>query len=68
MCRLLALKDILVGDMGFDYVFFDISSSLNYSSINAVVSSDYMFLVRSQDKSDVLGTNNGKWVLFIHIV
>ena len=37
-------------------VFLDSSPGLIYSSINAVVSSDYVLVVTSPDKSDVLGT------------
>jgi septum site-determining protein MinD len=54
--RLLSLKDSLLGESGFDYVIFDTSPGLQYSSINAVISADVVFVVVTPDKSDVEGT------------
>lgn len=54
--RLLSLKDYLTKEMLFDYVFFDTSPGLQYSSINAIVASDVVLIVSSTDKSDVEGT------------
>lgn len=54
--RLLFLKDFLTKEMGFEYVFFDTSPGLQYSSINAIVASDVVLVVSSTDKSDVDGT------------
>ena len=54
--RLLALKDVLVKEMKFDYVFFDTSPGLQYSSINAIVVADVALVVSSYDRSDVEGT------------
>ena len=54
--RLFALRASLLGEMGFDYVFFDTSPGLQYSSINAIVSADIVLVVMSLDKSDVEGT------------
>ena len=54
--RLLALKDVLVKEMKFDYVFFDTSPGLQYSSINAIVAADVVLVVSSNDRSDVEGT------------
>jgi MinD-like ATPase involved in chromosome partitioning or flagellar assembly len=54
--RLLALRDVLTKEMEFDYVFFDTSPGLQYSSINAIVVADVVIIVSSTDKSDVEGT------------
>jgi septum site-determining protein MinD len=54
--RLLALKTSLLKEMGFDYVFFDTSPGLQYSSINSIVSADIVLVVMSPDKSDFEGT------------
>jgi cellulose biosynthesis protein BcsQ len=53
---LLALKASLNNDMHFDYVFFDTSTGLQYSSINAIVGADTVLVVMSPDKSDFEGT------------
>jgi septum site-determining protein MinD len=54
--RLLALKNSLLNDMELDYIVFDTSPGLQYSSINAIVSADIVLVVTTQDTSDVLGT------------
>jgi len=54
--RLLALKNSLLNDMELDYIIFDTSPGLQYSSINAIVSADVVLVVTTQDTSDVLGT------------
>jgi MinD-like ATPase involved in chromosome partitioning or flagellar assembly len=54
--RLFSLKTALLSDLGFDYVFFDTSPGLQYSSINAIVAADVVLVVMSPDKSDVEGT------------
>jgi len=54
--RLLSLKTSLINDMQFDYVIFDTSPGLQYSSINAIVSSDIALVVSGTDISDIKGT------------
>ena len=54
--RLLSFKTYLLNNMPFDYVFFDASPGLIYSSINAIVCADVVLVVTSTDKSDVEGT------------
>jgi septum site-determining protein MinD len=54
--RILSLKNSLLKELGFDYVIFDTSPGLQYSSINAVVSADVVFVVATPNKSDVEGT------------
>jgi septum site-determining protein MinD len=54
--RLLALKNSLLNDMELDYIIFDTSPGLQYSSINAIVSADIVLVLTTQDSSDVLGT------------
>ena len=55
-CRLLSLKNYLLNELHFDYVIFDSSPGLQYSSINAVMSADVVLVVATLDKSDVEGT------------
>jgi septum site-determining protein MinD len=54
--KLLALKNSLLNDMELDYIIFDTSPGLQYSSINAIVSADIVLVVTTQDTSDVQGT------------
>jgi MinD-like ATPase involved in chromosome partitioning or flagellar assembly len=54
--RLFSLKTALLNDLRFDYIFFDTSPGLQYSSINAIVAADLVLVVMSPDKSDVEGT------------
>jgi septum site-determining protein MinD len=54
--RLLTLRNSLLGDRGFDYLIFDTSPGLQYSSINAIVGADLVVVATTLDKSDVDGT------------
>jgi len=54
--RLLALRNSLLTDKGFDYLIFDTSPGLQYSSINAIVSADLIIVATTFDRSDVDGT------------
>jgi MinD-like ATPase involved in chromosome partitioning or flagellar assembly len=54
--RLLSLKNSLIEKLNFDYVIFDTSPGLQYSSINAVVSADAVLVVTTLDRSDMEGT------------
>ncbi len=54
--RLLALKDTLLKDQKFDYLIFDTSPGLQYSSINAIVAADFVVVATTGDRSDVDGT------------
>jgi len=54
--RLLSLKTSLLNDMQLDYVIFDTSPGLQYSSINAIVSADLALVVSGMDISDIKGT------------
>ncbi len=54
--RLLALRETLLVDEGFDYLFFDTSPGLQYSSINAIVAADFVVVATTSDRSDVDGT------------
>jgi len=54
--RLLSLKTSLLSDMSLDYVIFDTSPGLQYSSINAIVSADVVLVVSGTDVSDIRGT------------
>jgi septum site-determining protein MinD len=54
--RLLALKETLLATQKFDYLFFDTSPGLQYSSINAIVAADLVVVATTGDRSDVDGT------------
>jgi len=54
--RLLALKEALLKNQKFDYLFFDTSPGLQYSSINAIVAADFVVVATTGDRSDVDGT------------
>ena len=54
--RLLALRETLLNDYKFDYLFFDTSPGLQYSSINAIVAADFVVVATTGDRSDVDGT------------
>jgi septum site-determining protein MinD len=54
--RLLALRNSLLNDRGLDYLIFDTSPGLQYSSINAIVSADMVIVATTFDRSDVDGT------------
>ncbi len=54
--RLLSLKETLLRDQKFDYLIFDTSPGLQYSSINAIVAADYVIVATTGDRSDVDGT------------
>jgi MinD-like ATPase involved in chromosome partitioning or flagellar assembly len=54
--RLLTLKETLLKDQKFDYLLFDTSPGLQYSSINAIVAADFVVVATTGDRSDVDGT------------
>jgi septum site-determining protein MinD len=54
--RLLSLRNTLLNDQEFDYLIFDTSPGLQYSSINAIVTADYVVVATTSDRSDVDGT------------
>ncbi|UCG44863.1 MAG: AAA family ATPase, partial [Candidatus Bathyarchaeota archaeon] len=54
--RLLSLRASLLDDMKLDYLIFDTSPGLQYSSINAIVAADVAIVVTSLDASDIKGT------------
>jgi septum site-determining protein MinD len=54
--RLLALRESLILGEKFDYLFFDTSPGLQYSSINAIVAADFVVVATTGDRSDVDGT------------
>jgi septum site-determining protein MinD len=54
--RLLSLRNTLLNDKGFDYIVFDTSPGLQYSSINAIVTADFVVVATTGDRSDVDGT------------
>lgn len=54
--RILSLRNSLLNDRVFDYLIFDTSPGLQYSSINAIVSADLVVVTATFDRSDVEGT------------
>ena len=55
--RLLHLRNALINDQQFDYIVFDTSPGLQYSSINAIVAADLVAVATTGDRSDVDGTS-----------
>jgi MinD-like ATPase involved in chromosome partitioning or flagellar assembly len=54
--KLLELKESLLKNQKFDYLIFDTSPGLQYSSINAIVAADFVIVATTADRSDVDGT------------
>jgi MinD-like ATPase involved in chromosome partitioning or flagellar assembly len=54
--RLLSLRNTLLNDKCFDYIVLDTSPGLQYSSINAIVTADFVVVATTSDRSDVDGT------------
>lgn len=54
--RLLDLRNSLLNARSLDYIIMDTSPGLQYSSINAIVTSDLVIVATTFDKSDVDGT------------
>jgi MinD-like ATPase involved in chromosome partitioning or flagellar assembly len=54
--RLLYLRNALLNEKEFDYLVFDTSPGLQYSSINAIVAADLVAVATTGDRSDVDGT------------
>ena len=54
--KLLSLKESLLQNQNFDYLIFDTSPGLQYSSINAIVAADFVVVATTGDRSDVDGT------------
>jgi septum site-determining protein MinD len=54
--RLLSLRSSLLKESGLDYIIFDTSPGLQYSSINAIVTADVALVVTSLDASDIKGS------------
>ena len=46
----------MLKEQKFDYLFFDTSPGLQYSSINAIVAADFVVVATTGDRSDVDGT------------
>jgi MinD-like ATPase involved in chromosome partitioning or flagellar assembly len=56
LSRLLNLRNSLLTEQAFDYLVFDTSPGLQYSSINAIVAADLVAVATTGDRSDVDGT------------
>jgi len=54
--KLLLLRNELLSEQKFDYLVFDTSPGLQYSSINAIVAADFVVVATTSDRSDVNGT------------
>ena len=54
--RLLSLRSTILNEGKFDYIIFDTSPGLQYSSINAIVTADIVLVVTSLDASDINGS------------
>jgi septum site-determining protein MinD len=53
---LLSLKAKLFDEQNFDYIIFDTSPGLQFSSMNAIVTADFVVVTTTGDCSDVNGT------------
>jgi len=53
--KLFSLRSTLFNDMNIDYCIFDTSPGIQYSSINAVISSDVSIIVTTLDSLDIKG-------------
>ena len=56
--RLFSMRKTLFKEMDMDYIILDTSPGLQYSSINAVVSSDIAIIVTTNDEVDLKGSKN----------
>jgi MinD-like ATPase involved in chromosome partitioning or flagellar assembly len=56
LSKLLALRSSILNNMGLDFIIFDTSPGIQYSSINAIVAADTVLLVTSLDTSDIKGS------------
>jgi MinD-like ATPase involved in chromosome partitioning or flagellar assembly len=56
--KLFSLLSSLFNDKNIDYCIFDTSPGIQYSSINAVVSSDISVIITTLDSLDIEGTEN----------
>jgi septum site-determining protein MinD len=54
--RVLDLQNTLIKDQAFDYIIFDTSPGLQYTSINAIVTANFVVVTTTGDCSDVNGT------------
>jgi MinD-like ATPase involved in chromosome partitioning or flagellar assembly len=54
--RLFGLRRSLLEEQGFEYLIFDTSPGLQYSSINSVVAADAALIVTTYEASDIAGT------------
>lgn len=56
--RILSAKNTIYRDLKIDYIIFDTSPGIHYSSINALAASDKIVLVLKIDEFDLEGTKN----------
>ena len=56
--RLFSMRKTLFKEMNMDYIILDTSPGLQYSSTNAVVSSDIAIIVTTNDEVDLIGSKN----------
>lgn len=56
--KLFSLRSTLINKMGVDYIILDTSPGVQYSSINAIVSSDISIIVSTNDNVDLDGLKN----------
>src|SRR3990170_7129205 len=54
--KLMSLKDASLDEKGFDYLIFDTSPGVQYSSMNSIMIADFVVVVTTGDRSDVDGT------------
>jgi chromosome partitioning protein len=54
--RFLTVKEELISQVGFDYVFLDTSPGIHYWSVNSLVASDILILMSKYMNMDIEGT------------
>ena len=54
--KLMSLKDAPLDEKGFDYLIFDTSPGVQFSSMNSIMIADFVVVVTTGDRSDVDGT------------
>jgi MinD-like ATPase involved in chromosome partitioning or flagellar assembly len=56
--KLYSVRSTLLEEMNMDYIIYDTSPGIQYSSINAVISSDLPIIVTTSDPLDLEGVRN----------
>ncbi|MDR2708261.1 MAG: MinD/ParA family protein [Nitrososphaerota archaeon] len=58
LTHITSLKKKLIDEQKFDYIVFDTSPGIQYSSMNAIVAADFVVVTTTGDRSDITGTKS----------